>query len=90
MLIKVIGDDIYFDNAKIAEIKHSATNFDNIVLFKETCDQKPLEEIEPSKKIKKLIEEIQDSVQDAYRAVSNAETELNWLEHKISELEDEL
>lgn len=25
MLIKVIGDEIYFDNEKIAEFKHSAT-----------------------------------------------------------------
>lgn len=90
MLIKVIGDEIYFDNEKIAEFKHSATNFDNIVLFKEICDQEPLEKIDPSKKIKRLIEEIQDSVQDAYRAVSNAEDEINWLERKIDELEEEL
>lgn len=52
MLIKVIGDEIYFDNEKIAEFKHSATNFDNIVLFKEICDQKPFEKIDPSKKNK--------------------------------------
>ena len=67
-----------------------ATNFDNIVLFKEICDQKPFEKIDPSKKIKRLIKEIQDSVQDAYSAVSNAESEIDWLERKIDELEEEL
>lgn len=90
MLIKVIGDEIYFDNEK-----SRSSNTPRRTLTTSSCSKKfaiknRSKKSTRAKKIKRLIEEIQDSVQDAYRAVSNAEDEINWLERKIDELEDEL